>query len=917
MSEHRRKMPQQQPPSGGRAAARRAAQQPMGHRPAQGHDVGSGSPSDSYGPPSVHGEEQRPYGGRAEARRAAQRGGRRRAPEAGGPGGPSGPGGGRRGGGGGGQGGGPGRGRGGRPPGKKRLIDYPRYGKYGWRRWMPSWKLVTGLFLAFCGSLMGAGAIAYAMVGIPNEDLSAKQQNNVFYWSDGTVMAATGGEVNRQIVGIEQIPKSMQNAVVSAENKTFWTDSGIDPMGIGRAVWNMAKGGETQGGSTITQQYVKNNRLNDQSQTVTRKVKELFISMRVGNDLEKPVIMAGYLNTSYYGRGAYGIQAAARTYFGTDASKLNPSQSAFLASLLKGATYYDPAGSPEIDPQATAQANRARAEKRWKWILDEMVKDGNLPATERAKYTEFPKVKGRTQGAQLGGQVGYLVRTAEANFLNNNDKGITAQQIAKGGFEIHTTFDKKKVASLEKAIKKVYEEHIDPKKRPKEDTHVQFGGASVDPRTGAIVAIYGGTDATKHFTNNADQTGAQVGSTFKPFVLAAAMRDGVRDKTLGQEQGPSSRTIVDPDKSLYNGQNKLRIKRYDGSIWHDEKGGEWLQTNDDGASYGNVTLRKAMQVSANSPYVQLGMDIGIDKVRKSAVDAGLLESSLIKADVPSFSLGISSPSAIRMAGAYSTFANNGEQNDPFSVTKVLQKGEVVYQHEAAPKRAFSTAVASNVTDVLKDVVKKGTGKKAALDDREAAGKTGTTDGNNSAWFVGYTPQLSTAIDMYRFADDETIKDRKFESMFGTGAQPKIHGSSFPSQIWHDYMTDALSGTKPVDFPSPEDLGAEAVFGGGAVSPTPTPTETESETPSATATTQTPTTKPTKTADPGKTCSVWDWPCDPTGGANNGNDNGGASNGGATTTPPPTATDSPSTDPAAAGGGGGKPNGGTGWTGMGG
>ncbi|MEV8624937.1 transglycosylase domain-containing protein [Streptomyces sp. NBC_01268] len=916
MSEHRRKMPQQQPPSGGRAAARRAAQQPMGHRPAQGHDVGSGSPSDSYGPPSAYGEEQRPYGGRAEARRAAQRGGRRRAPEAGGPGGPSGPGGGRRGGGGGGQGGGPGRGRGGRPPGKKRIIDYPRYGKYGWRRWMPSWKLVTGLFLAFCGGLLGAASIAYAMVGIPDVDKTAVAQNNVFYWSDGTQMAATGGEVNRQIVGIEQIPKSMQNAVVSAENKTFWTDSGIDPMGIGRAVWNMAKGGETQGGSTITQQYVKNNRLNDQSQTLTRKVKELFISMRVGNDLEKPDIMAGYLNTSYYGRGAYGIQAAARTYFGKDANKLNASESAFLASLLKGATYYDPAGSPEIDPAADAKSNRERAEKRWKWILDEMVKDGNLPAAERAKYTKFPTVKGRTQGAQLSGQIGYLVRTAEANFLNNNDRNIGAQQLAQGGFEIHTTFDKKKVKALETAVKKVYDEHIKPEKRPKTDTHVQFGGASVDPKTGAIVAIYGGTDATKHFTNNADQTGAQVGSTFKPFVLAAAMRDGVRDKKLGPEQGPSSRTIVDPDKSVYNGQNKLRIKNYDGTVWHDENGNEWLQTNDDDASYKNMSLREAMERSANSPYVQLGMDVGIDQVRKSAVDAGLLESSLIKANVPSFSLGISSPSAIRMAGAYSTFANNGEHNDPFSVTKVLQRGETIYEHKAAPKRAFSTAVASNVTDVLKDVVKKGTGKKAALDDREAAGKTGTTDGNNSAWFVGYTPQLSTAIDMYRFADDETIKDRKFESMFGTGAQPKIHGSSFPSQIWHDYMTDALSGTKAIDFPDPEDLGAEAVFGGGAVSPTPTPTETESESPSATATTQTPTMKPTKTADPGKTCSVWDWPCDPNGGTSNGNDNGGASNGGATTTPPPTSTDSPSTDPATTGGGG-KPNGGTGWTGLGG
>lgn len=251
MSEHRRKMPPQEPPTGGRAAARRAAQQPMGRRSAPAHDVGTGAPSASYGPPSSHGEEQRPYGGRAEARRAAQRGSRRRGADAG-PGGPGGPGGGRRGGGGGGRGSGPGRGPGGGQPRKKRFIDYPRHNKYGWRRWMPSWKLVSGTFLFFVASIMGAAAIAYSKVEIPNTADTATSQNNIYYWADGSRMVATGSGTNRQIVQIGQIPLSMQNAVISAENKTFRDDSGIDPMGIARAVWNMAKGGETQGGSTIT-----------------------------------------------------------------------------------------------------------------------------------------------------------------------------------------------------------------------------------------------------------------------------------------------------------------------------------------------------------------------------------------------------------------------------------------------------------------------------------------------------------------------------------------------------------------------------------------------------------------------------------------------------------------------------------------
>ncbi|MER5201556.1 transglycosylase domain-containing protein [Streptomyces sp. NPDC002825] len=906
MSEHRRKMPPQQPPTGGRAAARRAAQQP-GRRSAPAHDVGMGAPSASYGPPSSPGEEQRPYGGRAEARRAAQRGSRRRGADAG-PGGPGGPGGGRRGGGGGGgRGSGPGRGSGGRPPGKKRIIDYPRHNKYGWRRWMPSWKLVSGTFLFCVASLMGAAYIAYSQVEIPDPAKTATSQNNIYYWADKSRMVATGSGTNRQIVGIDQIPESMQNAVISAENKTFRDDSGIDPMGIARAVWNMAKGGETQGGSTITQQYVKNNRLDDQSQTVTRKVKELFISMKVGNEVGKPAIMAGYLNTSYYGRGAYGIQAAARAYFNVDAKDLNPSQSALLAAVLKGATYYDPAGYPEIDPRASAKANTERATKRWSWILDEMQKDGHISAEERAKYTKFPKVEKQRKGANLSGQIGYLVSTANVNM--QNQFGITEQQLERGGYQIYTTFDKPKVDKLAAVINKKIKDNIDPKKRPDTDTHVQFGGASVDTATGKIVAIYGGVDATKHFRSNADTTGAQVGSTFKPFVLAAAMKDGVRDKRFGPDQDASERKILDPDKSLYNGKDDLTIRKYNGDVWLDDKGEEWRQSNDENASYGPISLRYAMIKSANSPYVQLGMDVGIDKVRDAAVAAGLRRDSLVTGEVPSFSLGVSSPSAIRMAGAYSTFANKGVQNDPYSVEKVVRNGETIHQHKAQPKVAFSPAIANNVTDVLRSVVDddRGTGRKARIPGRAVAGKTGTTDDNKSAWFVGYTAQLATAIDMYRFDDDETKEGREFLKMYGTGDQPTIHGSSFPSQIWREYMTDAVKDMAVVDFPKPEKLeGAVPVFGGGAASPTPTPTATPTPTESAMPTTTppatpttTPTGKPTRTPKPGKTtCDVWDWSCSTTGGTT----------GQPTTAPATTTAPAPTDSPTDTTGGNGKPGG---------
>lgn len=363
MSEHRRKPPQQQ--GGGRAAARRGQPGPSAGRRATPRGA-TGSPSDSYESPSGSGgsggDEERQYGGRAEARRAAQRnsgGGRRRGAEAagaggrrGGPGGPN----------------GPGRGRAAGPV-KKRLIDYPRAGRTGGARWVPSWKLVSGLFIGFVGSLVAVAGIGYAMVSVPDVAQTATAQNNVYYWADGSQMVATGGETNRQIINYSQIPAAMRYAVISQENKTFETDSGVDPKGIARAFLNMARGGQTQGGSTITQQYVKNAMLDDQSQTISRKFKEIFVSIKVGATVKKEKIMEGYLNSAYYGRGAYGLQAAARAYFDKDAIKLDESQCAFLAAMLKGATYYDPAGAQSLDSNATPRTTRSgpRPSGRTRW----------------------------------------------------------------------------------------------------------------------------------------------------------------------------------------------------------------------------------------------------------------------------------------------------------------------------------------------------------------------------------------------------------------------------------------------------------------------------------------------------------------------------------------------------------------------
>ncbi|MGH1552744.1 transglycosylase domain-containing protein [Streptomyces sp. L7] len=282
---------------------------------------------------------------------------------------------------------------------------------------MPSWRLVSSLCLLFFGSIVAAVGVGYAMVSIPSENTAAKSQNNVYYWANGDQMVATGTGANRQNITIADIPKAMQWSVISAENKSFYTDSGVDPMGIARALVNMARGGETQGGSTITQQFVKNTYLS-QEQTVTRKFKEMFISIKVGTSLSKEQVLQGYLNTSYYGRGAYGIQAAAQTYYGVDAVKLTPSQCAFLAALLKGPTYYDPIGATEHRPRGDRRRQPPTTrEARWSWILEQMHNDKHITDAEyQTAIKKYPDpqglkaTKGMTGQIRLPGRHGQEVR---------------------------------------------------------------------------------------------------------------------------------------------------------------------------------------------------------------------------------------------------------------------------------------------------------------------------------------------------------------------------------------------------------------------------------------------------------------------------------------------------------------------------
>ncbi|MFF7727366.1 transglycosylase domain-containing protein [Streptomyces sp. NPDC008001] len=605
---------------------------------------------------------------------------------------------------------------------RRRFFDYPRRGRSGPRRWLPSWRQLLGSVLLLLACAAGLFAYVYVTVGIPDENAAARQEANTYYWSDGSQLASVG-EVNRTAVRLSDVPESAQNAVIAAENESFYSDRGVSLKGILRAFASTAGGEETQGGSTITQQYVKNTYLS-QEQTATRKVKELVIALKVDRTKSKREILQGYLNTSWFGRGAYGIEAAAQSYYGVPAKKLNPSQGAMLAALLKGAELYDP---------SVSESNHQRAQERWKWILDREVRTGRMSRAERDTYRAFPEPRKQSGAGGPGGQTGYLVDVA--NKYIKQRAMLTEQDLAHGGYRIHTTFDKGRTQQLKKAVDGVLAKGVDPGKRPDTDTDVQAGAASVRPSDGAVLALYGGPDATKHFANNADTSGVPAGSAFKPFVLAAALEGG-----------------TDPD-GYYGADGKLR------------SGG------DPGPDDDHPTLRRALTSGGNATYVRLGKDTGYQRIRDTAVRAGLLKSSLAGPD-ETFPIGSSTPSAVRMAAAYGTFAGGGLQNDPYSVTKVVKDGAPVggFESRAKARRAFGEGTAEAVTEALR------------TPEGHAAARTGDQDRLNSAWYVGYTGSGSTAVTVFRTKPD----GGPLLPMAGVGGEDSRRGAALPARIWADY-----------------------------------------------------------------------------------------------------------------------------------
>jgi len=687
---------------------------------------------------------------------------------------------------------------------------------YETRSWRNRWRQLTGRQKAGRIALMAAipivgllliglvlGVVYYQKVSLPDPNAEYQTATTTLYYRDGTTQLGQLAVQNRIPLSYADMPQSMKDAVVAAEDRTFWTNRGISLPGMVRAMWNMARGGEVQSGSTLTQQYIKTLYLTS-AQTASRKMKELVLSMKMTNTMPKEKILAGYLNTVYFGRGAYGIQAAAKAYFDVDAKDLTVPQAAVLTCQLNGPSLYDPS-----DP-----ADATRLMERYNYVLDGMVATGALPQADADRYKDhlpdFPKIP---TSDRYGGPTGFLMSMAEAEMLKN---GFTEDQINGGGYKVITTFDAAMQAAAVSSAQSFTETAASKAREPQDPNNLHAAIASVGVGTGEVLALYGGPDYVKSQMNWANIP-RQTGSTFKAFAFVAGERGGL---------GLNSMLTGDP----------IRV------------GGQNIH-NDGYAKYGPVNLLQATQNSVNTAFVDLTQQIkdGPNQVIKAATDAGLTPNDTWQA-VPVVALGVAEASPLEMAGAYSTIANGGVLVPTHVVSQVIDRtGTVLYSANATGRPAIEAAIAADLTYALQSVVDSGTGTAARALKYPVAGKTGTAGGCNgkddgggvcAAWFVGFTKQISTAV-MYVAGGGSNTDDL---NAYAPRNSSNFFGGGYPAQTWADYMKQAMDGLPVVNFGPPSNINNI---------PTPTPTdqpvgppESPTDTPSVTPTGPTDTVPPT-------------------------------------------------------------------------
>jgi 1A family penicillin-binding protein len=623
--------------------------------------------------------------------------------------------------------------------------------------------------------------VAYASVSLPRQPEQA--ETTAVLAADGSVLAELYTE-NREEVALDEVSEEMKQAVLAAEDRNFYRHSGVDPVGVGRALWNDIRRKSLQGGSTITQQLVKNQYLSSE-RTLTRKLKEAILSVKVERELDKDEILERYLNTVYFGRGAYGVEKAAEVFFGKDAADLELHEAALLAGLIRAPERAD----PERDPAA--------AERRRQLVLNALVRNGELTQAEAdaAAALDLGTHGRRTPGDELKGTTGYFVEEVRTWAVRQFGERLAYG----GGLRIETTLDPRMQAIAERVI------YTDMAFTEEGDPDVAL--VTMDD-TGAILAMIGGRDYATQKVNMAigregGNGGRQPGSTFKPFTLAAALEQGIPIST--RYAGPAEMEVE------FEGHPPYEVHNYENT------------------GYGELDLASAMARSVNTTYAQLASDAGLENIVEVAGDLGI-ESEI--EPFPAMSLGSEEVHPTELLRSYMTFATRGEKVEPHYVRRVLQKGNVVYEGNVRrDEGAYDQDYADVMNHVLRQVIESGTGTAARIG-RPAAGKTGTTSNYVDAWFVGYTPTIGTAVWMGH-------KDDSLQQMDAVRGR-RVSGGSFPAQIWGAYMREALDGIDTGDFepPDPELLDARP-----ADEPVEEETTTTTEDPEATTTSSTETTLP--------------------------------------------------------------------------
>jgi len=620
----------------------------------------------------------------------------------------------------------------------------------GRRRRIRKLRLVALLLILF---LLGIASFTFGLITavasqIPNCDPSRvprEVDGHIYANDDHTILATLRGAESRILLQHYQIAPIMQQAIVAIEDRRFYQHRGVDLRGIGRAVWaDISSKKVVQGGSTITQQFVKNSCVTSQ-RTISRKLKEAALAWQLEQRWPKDRILTAYLNTIYFGNGAYGIQRAAQTYFNTTASRLTLPQAALLAGIPADPTRYDPVVNPK-----TARARRLDILKVM--LAQNEISELDLRRADRAPLPRAEEV--RLPGIQ--GPVPYFVNYVKQQLIEE----YGTRRVFGGGLNVQTTIDLRLQKLARTAIEGVLKEPNGP----------SAALVSIRPRTGEILAMYGGDNFRQSQFNLAVQGERQAGSSFKPFVLATAFKQGIAPST----------TFPSKPVNIFIGD------KY------------WPVTNYENAYLGSADLATATVMSDNSIYAQLTRLVGPGNVARTARQLGITRHLN-----PYFAIGLGADpvSPLEMARAFSTFANEGRRidgaafgNRPRAIARVrTPQGKMVADNRPINRPVLRRDDNALLTSILETVIRSGTGKRARLTDRTAAGKTGTTENYGDAWFVGYTPELATAV--------WVGYPNKLVPMLTEYHGDAVAGGTFPAEIWRVFNQLALAGTDPEAFPT--------------------------------------------------------------------------------------------------------------------